>query len=368
MKSIPVAQVGLVPVPRPACAVCTISANSRRAIPRKQKDCSQVTRDIRTYSAEAAAELPKGDGQPNGFNLPQFVDATWKFTRPHTIRGTLLGTTALVTKALLENSALIDWALLPKALMGLLALLCGNGYIVGINQVYDVDIDTVNKPFLPIASGALSPAMGWALCSFFALLGMVLTTMYYDKLIASLYAFGLFLGTIYSVPPFRLKRFAIPAFMIIATVRGVLLNFGVYHATRAALGLSFHWSPAVAFITAFVTCFASAIAITKDLPDIEGDKKYGINTFATAMGVRKIALLGTGILLANYIGAIVVALRYTSLFNVPVMVGGHAVLAMVLGWLMWSLEKREYSPAAIREFYRWIWNLFYTEYFLFVLL
>jgi 4-hydroxybenzoate polyprenyltransferase len=37
--------------------------------------------------------------------------------------------------------------------MGLLALLCGNGYIVGINQIYDVDIDAVNKPFLPVAAG-----------------------------------------------------------------------------------------------------------------------------------------------------------------------------------------------------------------------
>lgn len=30
---------------------------------------------------------------------------------------------------------LIDWALLPRAALGVLALLCGNGYIVGINQV-----------------------------------------------------------------------------------------------------------------------------------------------------------------------------------------------------------------------------------------
>jgi len=43
----------------------------------------------------------------------------------------------------------------------------------------------------------------------------------------------------------RLKRFAVSAFMIIATVRGFLLNFGVYSATRAALGLSFRWSPAI---------------------------------------------------------------------------------------------------------------------------
>ncbi len=49
-------------------------------------------------------------------------------------------------------------------MLGVLALLCGNGYIVGINQIYDVDIDAVNKPFLPVASGELSHAAAWLLC------------------------------------------------------------------------------------------------------------------------------------------------------------------------------------------------------------
>jgi 4-hydroxybenzoate polyprenyltransferase len=55
--------------------------------------------------------------------------------------------------AVLSAVQLIDWGLLPRAALGVLALLCGNGYIVGINQVYDVDIDVVNKPFLPVAAG-----------------------------------------------------------------------------------------------------------------------------------------------------------------------------------------------------------------------
>ena len=50
----------------------------------------------------------------------------------------------------------IDWSLLPRAVLGVLALLCGNGFIVGINQIYDVDVDTVNKPFLPVAAGRSS--------------------------------------------------------------------------------------------------------------------------------------------------------------------------------------------------------------------
>ena len=51
-----------------------------------------------------------------------------------------------------------------------------------------------------------------------------------------------------------------------------MLNFGVYYAVKDAVGAPFAWSPKVAFVARFMTCFASVIAITKDLPDIEGDK------------------------------------------------------------------------------------------------
>ena len=67
--------------------------------------------------------------------------------------------------------------------------------------------------------------------------------------------------------------------------RGFLLNFGVYHAAREALGLPFVWNPAVAFLARFMTCFALVIAVTKDLPDIEGDRLFGVETFATKMVV-----------------------------------------------------------------------------------
>lgn len=90
-------------------------------------------------------------------------------------------------------------------------------------------------------------------------------------------------------------------------VRGFLLNFGVYYATRAALGLPFAWSPSVVFITAFVTLFATVIAITKDLADIEGDRQQGITTFSTQLGTRAVAWLGIALLLVNYVGAIAAA-------------------------------------------------------------
>jgi 4-hydroxybenzoate polyprenyltransferase len=46
------------------------------------------------------------------------------------------------------------------------------------------------------------------------------------------------------------------------------------------------------FITVFVTVFATVIAITKDLPDVEGDQAHNIQTFATRMGVPAVSNLG----------------------------------------------------------------------------
>lgn len=319
------------------------------------------------YKVVASAAAAGGAmGEPSGFHkLVAFQQAFWKFLRPHTIRGTILGSIAVTSKALLENSHLIDWGLLPRALLGVLALLCGNGYIVGINQIYDVEIDAVNKPFLPVASGELSKNAAWLLCIGLAVIGLSITTINFGSLITTLYAFGLFLGTIYSVPPLRLKKNAVAAFLIIATVRGFLLNFGVYHAVRSALGLQFAWSPPVAFITGFVTLFATAIAITKDLPDIEGDKKFGIETFATRLGVRGTAFLGSGLLGINYVGAMAVAILAPSGFNPSIMVPAHCFLGLALLWATVKLDRQKYSKEEIAAYYRFIWNLFYAEYLLF---
>ena len=95
---------------------------------------------------------------------------------------------------------------------------------------------------------------------------------FFPPLLFRLYMLGWTLGAIYSVPPFRTKRNPLAAGLTIATVRGFLLNFGVYYAVKDAIGAPFAWSPKVAFVARFMTVFATVIAVTKDLPDVEGDK------------------------------------------------------------------------------------------------
>ncbi|KAL7168812.1 hypothetical protein ACSBR2_033947 [Camellia fascicularis] len=322
-------------------------------------------RHQKRISIWACSQIGAAGSDPVLNKVSEFKDAFWRFLRPHTIRGTTLGSISLVARALIENTNLIRWSLLFKAFSGLLALICGNGYIVGINQIYDIGIDKVNKPYLPIAAGDLSVQSAWFLVLLFAVTGLLIVGINFGPFITALYCLGLFLGTIYSVPPFRMKRFPVVAFLIIATVRGFLLNFGVYYATRAALGLTFEWSLPVAFITTFVTLFALVIAITKDLPDVEGDRKFQISTLATKLGVRNIAFLGSGLLLLNYIGAILAAVFMPQVFKRSLMIPAHTILALSLIFQARLLEKANYTKEAISEFYRFIWNLFYAEYAMF---
>lgn len=118
-------------------------------------------------AASASPGAGDGTGGHGGSLLKQAggaASAVYAFSRPHTVRGTLLACATGVGKALIESPdqlALLP-ALLPRAMLGVLALVLGNLFIVGINQIYDVEIDLVNKPFLPIAAGVMSPAFAWA--------------------------------------------------------------------------------------------------------------------------------------------------------------------------------------------------------------
>lgn len=290
----------------------------------------------------------------------------YKFSRPHTIKGTILASFMGVARVLIENPGKISVSLIPRAIIGLIALLCGNAYIVGINQIYDVKIDEINKPFLPIAAKQLSEKNAWILVLSCLFTGVSIVKTQFSSQIFKLYMIGVLLGTIYSVPPFQFKRFPILAGITIACVRGFLLNFGVFYAVREALSIPFTWIPVVTFLASFMTVFASVIAVTKDLPDIEGDKKYSIDTFAAKYGVETIANGATAVLSLAYMVAISLPFLLPGSFNKIPMITGHAA---PLIYFIWSRSKlNPNSMTSIKGFYKAIWNMFYFEYCIYPLI
>lgn len=109
--------------------------------------------------------IAKAREQAAAGSISAKIRALYKFTRPHTIRGTILASIAGTTRALIDTPGAIasaNWGfMLPRAFIGMVALLLGNAFIVGINQIYDKGIDELNKPFLPVASGEMSQRFAW---------------------------------------------------------------------------------------------------------------------------------------------------------------------------------------------------------------
>jgi UbiA prenyltransferase family len=94
----------------------------------------------------------------------------WKFSRPHTI----IGTTLSVLGIYFITTGIYNQTIPPISLIGAwVACILGNIYIVGLNQLEDIEIDKINKPHLPLAAGEFSISTGKAIvisCGIFALL------------------------------------------------------------------------------------------------------------------------------------------------------------------------------------------------------
>ena len=147
----------------------------------------------------------------------------WQFARPHTIVGSTLSILSLFFIALgTVNTPLVAGLLLP---LSLLAALACNVYITGLNQWSDVEVDQINKPWLPIPSGKLQKkgAMRIVLvCGLIALIAAACLSAFFFFLIFLIMG----IGTAYSLPPLKFKRRHTLAAGAITVVRGLLVNLG----------------------------------------------------------------------------------------------------------------------------------------------
>lgn len=317
---------------------------------------------------------PSASVYPKNIIQRQFpwLYAFWKFSRPHTIIGTTLSVLGL---------ALMAWALsdgqgsYPPFLivLTLVTCFCGNVYIVGLNQLEDVAIDRINKPHLPLASGEFTRSMGRWIVIFTGLFALALSSFLGIFLTFTVWT-SLLIGTAYSLPPIRLKRFPVWASLCIFTVRGAIVNLGLFlhyklHlgavAKHQILGVGIPEIPAIVWVlTAFIVVFTFAIAIFKDIPDLEGDRLYHISTFTLRLGAPAVFNLSRWVITVCYLGAIGAGLLLPNV-NPIFMVGSH-LTALIALWVV-SFRVDLQDKAAIARFYQFIWKLFFLEYLFFPL-
>lgn len=187
----------------------------------------------------------------------------------------------------------------------LLGSLCAsflNAASNAINQIYDLEIDRINKPSRPLVTGELSMRQAWIFTWVLYALAIIPTwwvvvypyMTWSAKFFAPLsrhecfyiYILGMLATFIYSAPALgRTKRLPVGANVTIAIPRGCLLKVAgwtmVAHANVAE-----PW-----YIGSIFMLFLLGAASTKDFSDIEGDRAGGCRTLPIAYGVRRAAYM-----------------------------------------------------------------------------
>ncbi|MEO1297846.1 MAG: UbiA family prenyltransferase, partial [Cyanobacteria bacterium J06636_16] len=120
---------------------------------------------------------------------------------------------------------------------------------------------------------------------------------------------------------------------------------------------------------AFIVVFSIVIAIFKDIPDIEGDRRFNITTFTVRLGQKRVYTLARIILTGCYISLISLAPWVGGVNGVFVLVT-HSGLLALFWWRSQRVALPEQAsnsatPISFAAFYQFIWQLFFLEYVLY---
>ncbi|MFN5375385.1 MAG: homogentisate phytyltransferase [Chitinophagaceae bacterium] len=280
----------------------------------------------------------------------------WKFSRPHTIIGS---TVSIVVLFLLQGGSLTDHYLI--LLTTLVSALGCNVCITGLNQVIDVELDKINKPELPIASGELSIATAKKIVVVSGIIAIGAAALLHWVLFL-LIAVILLLGIAYSVPPIQLKQHHLPAALAITIVRGVLVNIGMALHFSVVLNGNYTIQPVIYPLTIFISAFSLAIAWYKDLPDRAGDAHFGYRTFPLLYSPKTALYLGAAFVMAAYGWCI-----YWS-YKVSETLLMYSLIALSVAFFLHLQSVRLDEQKSIRRFYQLFWVFFFATYLSFLLI
>ena len=290
--------------------------------------------------------------------INQIVILLINFSRPHTVLGTIFSITGLY---FLSNDNLTE--IFSLNLLYLIAVLLvtilGNVYITGLNQISDISIDKINKPYLPLVSGELTVKQAELIaitCFVSSLVFAFIINIYLFLTIA----ISLLIGSLYSLDPFRLKKYPFLASLSIITVRGIVVNIGIFLTFTSILHKSLVLNYQILYLTLFISFFTISIALLKDIPDVMGDKEFKIDTFSILFGKKSTFYFAVGILITLYILSIIIGFMNNLQSSLVLISLLHII---ILSFIIFKTYQTNYEEtSSIKIYYFSIWKIFYIEY------
>lgn len=249
-----------------------------------------------------------------------------ELVRPFTLLPPFVGFVcfALVAVGVSGGIGIVNLNIVLDIVLGALAAMILNASSNVINQIFDLEIDRINKPKRPLPSGRLTIKQSVVFMTFlyiiaFALAYLVNIQYFVIVLITALITYA------YSGYPFRTKRFGILANITMAIPRGGLLVVAGWSAVRSIFELE-PWLIALVFFL-----YILGASTTKDFSDIEGDRKGGCRTLPIILGIKGAVIAITPSFVIPFILLII--------FRVAGLLSGNLIILTALGVVLslWGL-------------------------------
>lgn len=184
-------------------------------------------------------------------------------------------------------------------LLGTLAAALLNAASNALNQIFDLDIDRINKPDRVLCKGDISILGAGVFAGVTGALGLMLAavvstlTGHWGTLL--LFALAGLFSVAYSVPPLRMKARGWWANLTVAIPRGTLLKVAGWSLAQSVLSWE-AW-----YIGLIMGVFLLGATTTKDFADVRGDAAYGVKTLPVIHGASKAARVVTPFLVLPFL-------------------------------------------------------------------
>lgn len=269
-------------------------------------------------------------------------------TRPFTLLAPFIGGILFGAMALLATDGLrLDRDTGFAIFYGAVTLAVVNAGSNAVNQCSDAEIDRVNKPYRPIPAGAVTQgeaeSIGYLLW-IGALLRSFMTNIPFFFLILAI----IFCSYHYSQGA-QLKKKYVWNNLTIAVSRGFLGPLAAWTTVGSPL------NPAIIAVCLVFLVYTFGATVFKDLPDIEGDRKFGVKNFATQHSKwSAITVAGVGMLSSHIVLGFAVGYKV-----LPMVTGWYHINIVFTGVILVLAEGGKDADSTIEN--RWSWVLMYLQ-------
>lgn len=257
----------------------------------------------------------------------------------------IMGSLTVIIGILNTRGGILFETLLLNIILGALTyfFMAGSGMV--INDIYDIEIDKINRPERPIPRGAITLTQAKYLFAGVLILGLTFSIIH--SIILNLGFLNVIIAIIFGFIGWIYAKWGKKSGFFGNILVGISFSIGlIYGAILNGLVVPIY------IYYFFLACFFGLLSreIIKGCEDIEGDKEEGVKTLAIQIGIKKSTYFSMSfavLAIIFYILPIFTNIINRLLFSVSMIFGIGVIFYAVVLMLRKNLEKKVFSKISL---------------------